>query len=152
MHIPINKNAPVQSGNQIEIQAPVDVIWNVLTDIQNWPKWQKAVTETVVEGKIEEGTTFRWKAGGLSFKSRIHTSKPRTAFGWTGTTIGASAIHNWTFTEKDQRTTIVVVEESLEGLLPKLFRKNFQKNLDHGVLKNLKELKEAAEKKNQSTR
>ena len=152
MHIPINKNAPVQSGNQIEIQAPVDVIWNVLTDIQNWPKWQKAVTETVVEGKIEEGTTFRWKAGGLSFKSRIHTSKPHTAFGWTGTTIGASAIHNWTFTEKDQRTTIVVVEESLEGLLPKLFRKNFQKNLDNGVLKNLKELKEAAERKIQSPR
>jgi uncharacterized membrane protein len=152
MNIPINKNAPVQSGNQIEIQAPVDVIWNVLTDIQNWPKWQKAVTETVVEGKIEEGTTFRWKAGGLSFKSRIHTSKPHTAFGWTGTTIGASAIHNWTFTEKDQRTTIVVVEESLEGLLPKLFRKNFQKNLDNGVLKNLKELKEAAERKIQSPR
>ncbi|MCV4785426.1 hypothetical protein OFM36_38950, partial [Escherichia coli] len=79
---------------------------------------QKAVTKTIVDEDIEdikEGTTFKWKANGILFKSKIHTSKPNAEFGWTGTTIGAKAIHNWTFLNKDDNTTIVIVEESLQG-------------------------------------
>lgn len=145
MNIPINENAPVKSRNQIEIQAPINTVWFILTDIKNWTKWQTAVTETIVEEKIDEGANFKWKAGGLSFKSKIHTSRPNTEFGWTGTTIGASAIHNWTFMEKDSNTTIAIVQESLQGVFPKLFRKYFQNNLDKGVLANLMELKAASE-------
>jgi uncharacterized membrane protein len=145
MNIPINENAPVKSKNQMEIHAPVDTVWYILTDIKNWTKWQTAVTETIVDEKMEEGIEFKWKAGGLSFKSKIHTSKPYTAFGWTGTTIGAAAIHNWSFIKKDNNTTIVIVEESLQGIFPKLFKKYFQNNLDKGVLTNLIELKEASE-------
>ena len=69
-----------------------------------------------------------------------------TDFGWTGTTPGASEIHNWFF-ESRGNTTIVKVEESLQGVFPRLFKPYFQKNLDAGVLKNLQELKSAAEKK-----
>ena len=130
--------------NQIEINSPQDTVWGILTDIKNWQNWQKKVTETVVLGTIEEGARFNWKAGGLSFKSKIHTAKPKSMFGWTGKTIGANAIHNWTFEEKGNKT-IVTVEESLEGVFPKLFRGYFQRNLDSGVLDNLKELKVAAE-------
>lgn len=147
MNIPININAPVIARNQMEIEAPIDTVWKVLTDIKGWPTWQNSVSETEVLGKIEEGTLFQWKAGSLAFKSKIHTSKPKTEFGWTGTTIGASAIHNWTFT-KNGNNTMVVVEESLQGIFPKLFKSYFQKNLDNGVLTNLKELKLYSEMKN----
>lgn len=146
MNIPINKNAPVWSTNQLEIDSPVQAVWQTLVDIENWPKWQKAVTKATLKVGIDEGTEFNWKAGGLSFKSKIHTCKPNSKFGWTGTTIGASAIHNWHFKEKANKT-IITVEESLQGVFPRLFRSYFQKNLDLGVLTNLKELKEAVESK-----
>jgi uncharacterized membrane protein len=146
MNIPININAPVRSRNQIEIETPLDAVWQILTDIENWSKWQKSVSETIVFGEVEEGTQFNWKAGGVSFKSKIHTSKLKSKFGWTGTTMGASAIHNWTFEGKGNKT-IVVVEESLQGIFPKLFRNYFQKNLDSGIVTNLNELKTAAESK-----
>lgn len=146
MNIPINENAPVKSKNQMKIDAPIDTVWKILTDINNWTKWQKAVSETEVLGEIKEGTKFNWKAGGLSFKSMIHTVNYKSMFGWTGTTFGASAIHNWTFEEKDNKT-IVNVEESLQGVFPRLFRGYFQKNLDSGVVTNLKELKTASENK-----
>ena len=145
MNIPINENAPVKSRNQMEIQAPIDTVWQVLTDIKHWTRWQKAVTETIIEHPVAEGTVFKWKAGGLFFKSRIHTSTLNTAFGWTGTTLGASAIHNWSFMKIDNYTTIVLVEESLQGFFPTLFKKSFQKNLDKGVLTSLTELKVASE-------
>ena len=145
MNIPVNIDAPVLAKNKIEINAPVDSVWKKLTDITNWSKWQKAVTETVVKGAIQEGTQFDWKAGGLSFQSQIHTAKHHAAFGWTGTTIGASAIHNWRFQQKDSTTTVVIVEESLQGVFPNLFRKYFQDKLDKGVLNSLLELKSAVE-------
>lgn len=144
MNIPINTKAPVQAGNQIEIDAPVDLAWKILADIPNWPKWQKAVSKAIVHGKVEEGTAFSWKAGGLNFKSSIHTARPSAEFGWTGVTFGASAIHNWTF-EGNGARTIVRVEESLEGLFPWLLKGYFRKNLEAGILANLKELKAEAE-------
>lgn len=144
MNIPINNNAPVRSKNQIEINAPIDTVWKTLTNISSWPGWQKAVTETKVLGDVKEGTQFNWKAGGLSFTSKIHTASPVSMFGWTGKTIGASAIHNWIFEKKDGKT-IVTVEESLQGFLPSLFRRYFQKNLDAGIITSLKELKSASE-------
>lgn len=87
MNIPINETAPVKSKNQIEIAASIDTVWKILTEINDWPKWQKSVTEVIVNSKIKEGSQFNWKAGGLSFKSKIHTSIPKSEFGWTGTTI-----------------------------------------------------------------
>lgn len=144
MNIEINKEAPVKSRHQIEINAPIDTVWKNLTDIGNWTSWQKAISKTIVHGDIKEGTRFDWKAGGLSFKSKIHTVNPKSMFGWTGTTIGASAIHNWMLEEKGN-TTVVTVEESLEGLLPGLFGKYFQQNLDKGILTNLNELKMVSE-------
>ncbi|MBW7838547.1 MAG: SRPBCC family protein [Chitinophagaceae bacterium] len=144
MNIPINNHAPAIATNQIFINAPVDTVWKILTDINNWTSWQKDVTRAVVRGNVQEGALFEWKAGGLSFKSKIHTSKPMSMFGWTGTTIGASAIHNWFF-ESVHNGTQVKVEESLQGIFPKLLSKYFQKNLNSGVIKNLEELKAAAE-------
>jgi uncharacterized membrane protein len=147
MKITINENAPVKSRNQIAINASIDSVWEILTNINNWKTWQKDVSKAVIYGEVKEGTHFDWKAGGLSFKSEIHTSIPKSMFGWTGTTLGTSAIHNWFFKE-EENVTIVRVEESLQGILPKLFTGFFQKNLDSGVVKNLNELKAAAEKNN----
>ncbi len=146
MNIPINEKAPVVASSEIEIEASVDTVWAVLTNINHWPSWMKDVTKTVVQGDIKQGTKFNWKAAGLSFSSQIHTSNPKTQFGWTGKTIGASAIHNWFF-EKKGNFTVVKVEESMQGVLPRLFAGAFQKNLNSDVIKDLKDLKAAAEHK-----
>ncbi|MCB9163149.1 MAG: SRPBCC family protein [Flavobacteriales bacterium] len=104
------------------------------------------MTAAKLEGPAEEGSTFRWKAGGLRFTSRIHTAEAMTRFGWTGRTIGASAIHNWRFEPRDGGT-LVQVEESLQGFFPTLFRPTFQRQLEAGIRTNLEELKQAVEKR-----
>lgn len=144
MKIPINEEAPVISKGQIGINAPISIVWNILTSIDNWPIWQHDVTEVKINDQILEGTNFVWKAGGLTFNSQIHTMVFLEEFGWTGKTFGANAIHNWTFSEKD-RSTVIHVEESLQGVLPSIFKRYFQKNLDSGIIQNLNELKRASE-------
>ncbi len=145
MNIPINQDAPVKSHAEIVINAPTEKVWRLLTSINDWPAWQSDVTESNLKEELKEKAEFKWKAGGLSFTSQIHTIDPKIKFGWTGKTFGASAIHNWFFKDDGEKTT-VYVEESLQGVFPKFFKTYFQKNLDEGVKKNLKELKNAAEK------
>lgn len=145
MNISADRSAPVFASSETVIDAPLSKVWDTLTDIHHWPQWQSSVTQTVLGGPIHEGTAFDWKADGISFRSQIHTMKLNEEFGWTGRAIGASAVHNWRFTQQDS-ATVVKVEESLRGLLPALFKKYFQKNLDKGILKNLRELKAASEK------
>ena len=146
MKIPVNEKAPVLARGSIQVKAPVDAVWRTLTDIDAWPGWQKAVTAAKLEGPAEEGSTFRWKAGGLRFTSRIHTAEGMAHFGWTGRTIGASAIHNWRFEPRDGGT-LVQVEESLQGFFPTLFRPTFQRQLETGINTSLEELKQAAEQR-----
>ncbi|MEJ8802080.1 SRPBCC family protein [Pontibacter sp. H249] len=145
MNISINEDAPVKSYAEIEIAAPAEKVWQILTTINDWPTWQSEVTEANLREDLKEGSEFKWKAGGLSFSSKIHTVSPKIKFGWTGRTFGASAIHNWYFEEEGEKT-VIKVEESLQGVFPQLFKDYFQNNLDKGVQKNLHELKRASEK------
>lgn len=146
MNIPVNEKAPVLARGSIVIDAPLDAVWDTLTDIDGWPGWQNAVTAARLEGEPIEGAVFRWKAGGLRFVSRIHTTRPMVRFGWTGRTFGASAIHNWRFEQVDGGTR-VDVEESLQGFFPTLLKQSFQRQLEQGIRTNLQELKQAAEKR-----
>ncbi|WP_339916785.1 SRPBCC family protein [Yeosuana marina] len=145
MNISVNENAPVKSTGKIEIHAPIDKVWQILTSINDWPSWQSEVTQSNLKENLKQGAIFKWKAGGLSFTSQIHTVEPKTKFGWTGKTFGASAIHNWSFSFENGNT-VIKVEESLQGVFPKLFKNYFQKNLDKGIQLNLEDLKCASEK------
>jgi uncharacterized protein YndB with AHSA1/START domain len=145
MNIPINNSAPVKSQGEIEINAPVENVWHILTTINDWPSWQSEVTESSLNGGLAEGVEFKWKAGGLPFSSEIHTIITNKEFGWTGKTYGTSAIHNWYFSDQGGKT-LLKVEESLQGVLPGLLKNYFQKNLDRGIKQNLEELKSASEK------
>lgn len=140
----INNNAPVKFTKVISINAPKETIWNVLTDINNWYKWQKDISSSELNGKLKPNTTFDWKSGGVKIHSTLHTVDSSNMIGWTGKAIGVYAIHNWTITEVNG-VTQVKVEESMEGFLVKLFRKSFQKKLEEGLTTWLDLLKKECE-------
>lgn len=139
MNKSINENAPVIEKQQIFIPVKPEIVWEVISNINQWPNWQSDVTQAEVLGEMEAGTTFKWKAGGIRFTSELHTVEKNQAIGWTGRTFGAQAIHNWCF-EAREEGTMVYVEESLQGLFPSLFKRKFSKSLKEGMKKNLKEL------------
>ncbi|GAB6008164.1 SRPBCC family protein [Dysgonomonas reticulitermitis] len=144
MNIDINKNAPVIGNNEIIINAPMEKVIKTLSDINNWVNWRKTVTKSELLDPLAENANFKWTADGLNYKSKIHTYK-NNAFGWTGKTIGAYAVHNWHFTENNGITT-VKIEESLEGFFIKLIKKSMQNKLNNIIINDLKDLKEECEK------
>ncbi|AFL79852.1 Polyketide cyclase / dehydrase and lipid transport [Aequorivita sublithincola DSM 14238] len=142
---PINNSAPVKAEKSIIINSDIDKVWQILTDIDNWSNWNSDISKSKINGEIRKAQTFDWKTGGTKLHSEIHTYNPKNKFGWTGKVLGVYAIHNWNLTETENGTTVLVAE-SMEGFLAKLFRKSFQKTLENGMTNWLELMKKECEK------
>jgi uncharacterized membrane protein len=140
----IDTKAPLFARKELFIDAPVEKVWSIQADIESWPEWQSDITSAKLEAELAAGTIFRWKASGLSIVSTLHTVNPNHEIGWTGVSLGMSAIHNWTFKAQDNGT-LVITEESLSGWLAGLF-KMFDKNfLEKSLEASLQKLKKRVE-------
>jgi uncharacterized protein YndB with AHSA1/START domain len=141
----INYHAPVKCSSEVVIKSSPAKIWSVLTNIDQWAKWQTDISRSKINGELKPDTTFDWKTGGINIHSRLHTVDAFQNFGWTGKTLGMFAIHNWTITESNGKSQ-VSVEESMEGFLAGIFKKSLNKNLEKGMNKWLDLLKKECEK------
>lgn len=141
----INNNAPVKCSKTIVINSRSEKVWQVMTNINDWAKWQRDISNPKLKGELKPRTTFDWKTGGAKIHSTLHTVEPFKNFGWTGKTFGMFAVHNWSLIENDGKTT-VIVDESMEGFFAKFFKKSFNKNLEKGMQNWLTFLKEECEK------
>lgn len=141
----INHSAPVVCKKRIFIQAPVNKVWSMLTDIDHWADWQKDITKSKLHVTLQPGSTFDWKSNGVTIHSTIKIVEINHEIGWTGKSMGLYAIHNWMLRESNGQTE-VIVEESMQGLLASLFSNMFNKNLERGLTNWLDFLKKECEK------
>jgi len=142
----INSSAPAFARKEIIIHAPVEKVWQIQTDIENWPKWQPDVNTAKLDGSLDVGTIFHWKAKGLAIKSTLQTVEVKHRIGWTGVSLGMYAIHNWTF-EPQGDSTLVTTEESLSGWMTRLMKLFNPYFLEKSLEGSLKVLKSEAESK-----
>lgn len=140
----INLTAPAVARREILIDAPVEKVWQIQTDIENWSAWQHDITSAKLNGGLKMGSTFRWKAQGLTITSRLHTVQPPHRLGWTGVALGMSAIHNWRFEARGD-ATLAVTEESLSGWLTRLMLFFDPRFLEKSLEATLQRLKVKAE-------
>jgi hypothetical protein len=142
----INNSAPVKCSKSITVNANSKIVWVVLTGINRWADWQSQIKNPKLNGELRPESTFDWQTGGAKIRSTLHTVNPEKEFGWTGKAFGLFAIHNWSLAAQNE-TTIVTVDESMEGFLAKLFQKSFNKNLEKGMIFWLEQLKKEVERK-----
>jgi uncharacterized protein YndB with AHSA1/START domain len=141
----IADGAPVVSSVELEIDAPVEAVWDVLVAIDEWPAWNPDVKSVSIEGPASEGTSFRWKAGPSTIRSTIvQVDRPRL-IAWTGRTLGIHAVHVWRLERRDSGT-LVRTEESYEGVVARILRRPLQKTLDKALAGGARHLKRAAER------
>lgn len=142
--VSINEDAPVVAKVQIEIEADLDTVWNIMANIESWPNWNPDVKDAVLHGDLKPGTHFQWKAGPGKITSVLQNVEPPHLLAWTGKTMGINAIDIFKFEFVDGKT-IVKEEESWEGLLSRAMHGRFQKMLEESLESGLKYLKAEAE-------
>ena len=78
----------------------------MLSDIEQWPSWNKAVRSMAVHGPLAPGTSFDWKAGPGTMKSRIAEVDAPHRIVWTGVTFGIRAVDAFSFEASDGGTLV----------------------------------------------
>jgi uncharacterized protein YndB with AHSA1/START domain len=110
----VDESATVVVRREIRVQAPIDRVWRLHTDVASWPTWQTDVQSAEADGPLEPGASFRWSTHGLDVTSTVYAVDAPHRILWGGPAQGITGIHEWTFTA-DGDTTIVRTAESWEG-------------------------------------
>lgn len=112
----INQNASLRDRQAVIINGNIEIVWDTLYNINNWPKWHNKI-QFVESNEIKEGSSFKWKINGSKINSTIQKIKKNELLTWTGEFLGLKAIHVWKLEETEGNQTIVTTEESMQGFL-----------------------------------
>jgi uncharacterized membrane protein len=145
-----NGDAPVKSSAEIEIDAPLQVVWDVLTRFENWPNWNPDVKSMSFAGPLAPGSEFRWKAGPGTIVSTLDRIEPPRHVGWHGRTLTINAYHQWWLEARDGGTHVRTEEALSFGLVVRLLRGMLQKTFDKALADGLEHLKREAERRSAS--
>jgi uncharacterized protein YndB with AHSA1/START domain len=140
----VDRNAPVLAHHQIDIDAPLERVWRLHTDVAVWPQWQTEITAARIDGAFEPGTSFDWTSYGFSVTSTIYDMEERARVLWGGTSGGITGIHEWLFAETPSGVH-VETRESFGGEPVEADVASMQSMLDASLAAWLGHLKVAAE-------
>lgn len=148
MSIPtgIDSDAPVRAHHEIDINAPLDTIWRLHVDVNNWPTWQTDITAAHINGAFQPGSSFEWTSYGFTVVSTIYAMAERSRVLWGGTSGGITGVHEWVFSETPTGVH-VTTDESFAGGPVETDITGMQSALDSSLAAWLAHLKDAAESK-----
>ena len=123
-HTATASGTPIEVRNAAVIHAPVERVWDLLTDVERWPSWWRACRWVRLESPTgAEPVVFRWKAHPVELRSAVvKRDKPH---GFAITADGTAVHAERTFTLRpthDGSGTVVVSHETQVGPLPWLGR------------------------------
>jgi hypothetical protein len=107
---------------EIEIAAPIPVVWAVFSALDEWDDWNTACQSChLIEGEeMAAGACFSFVVRPFTLpikvKPRITECQPGEKVVWEGERLGIHAVHTWTFTEVDG-TVILDSHEEFSGPL-----------------------------------
>ena len=102
---------------EIEIAAPMPVVWAVFSALEEWDEWNIACQSChLIEGEeMAEGACFSFVVRPFTLpikvKPRIIECHPGEKVVWEGERLGIHAVHTWTFREANGRVILISHEE-----------------------------------------
>ena len=111
----IDRDAPVIVELATIIDAPLQTIWDLHTNVNEWTVWQSDITTARLTGPLAVGESFEWETHGLTVTSTIREIEPLRRIGWDGPAHGIDGVHVWTF-EQNTDGVAVHTAESWAGV------------------------------------
>ena len=66
----------VKFDQHIDIDAPPDTVWSLLTNLNTWPMWFPDLEQVGNASAVESGATFQWSSGGEAGSGVIASVDP----------------------------------------------------------------------------
>ncbi|HEY8317500.1 MAG TPA: SRPBCC family protein [Amnibacterium sp.] len=111
----IDRSAPVLALHTRLIDARLEDLWRLHSEIDAWPSWQADIASAHLDGPFAAGSAFTWATGGLTIASEIWQVMPQERTLWGGPANGIVGIHSWRFTPVGDGAVQVHTEESWSG-------------------------------------
>lgn len=137
---------------EIKINATSEKIWEILTDFNEYPKWNPFIKS--IKGQLTIGKKIIVQikppdAKGMIFKPKIVTLKKNKELSWLGHLLFPGLFdgnHKFELIENKNGTTTFIQSEIFKGVLVPLFKKQLNINTKNGFIEMNEKLKELAEK------
>jgi hypothetical protein len=140
----IDRIAPVIARHEIDINAPLETVWRLQTDVNNWPAWQTDITAARLDGPFEPGNSFTWTSYGFTVTSTIYAVAARARTLWGGAAHDIMGTHEWVYTQTPTGVH-VATQESWSGQPVQADVTGMHSALDNSLTNWLGHLKAAAE-------
>jgi len=107
-------------STSINIVAPADAVWRILTDVGSWPEWDPGTVR--IEGTIglgEKVTAYSALSPDRAFPVKVTSLSPNQAMVWTGgMPLGLfKGVRTFKLAPKQDGTTDFEMREEFSGLL-----------------------------------
>lgn len=141
-----------QLVTQIEINAPVEKVWSILTDFDKFPEWNPMIRK--LSGKVKVGETILvslQQPGGssMTFQPTVVNFDENKLFAWQGKLIISGLFdgkHQFVLKPLSAEKTLFIHQEDFSGILIPLFSKMIDTKTREGFELMNHKLKELAEK------
>lgn len=136
---------------EIIIDAPVETVWDILTDFPRYPEWNPFIKS--IEGKPETGSKLKVviqppDSKPMTFRPTCLESDANRTFRWLGH-LGFKGIfdgeHIFQLEKMDSNCTRFIHKESFNGILVPLLWKQLDSGTRKGFVRMNEELKERSE-------
>lgn len=109
----------MHAGSAIDLPVPALVVWEVLADVEAWPRFLPGVSRaritTAGGSRLGASSEFRWVSGGFPLRSRVEVAVPGRELTWTGVALWLVAVHRNTIETTSAGSCRLTSEESMAG-------------------------------------
>lgn len=123
-------SAPVVIREEREISASPSWIWELLVQVQRWPRWFPSVRFASLRGALTPGTALHWQVDGLRISSLLLEVEQERTLGWTLRMMGGRGFLRWSLEPLPGGGTRVRLEESWGGAMVWLLRGTLRRTLE----------------------
>jgi hypothetical protein len=138
--------------SEIEIDAPAERVWHLLTDFASYPQWNPFIHSIRGQPIRGEGLEVRIEppgGRGMTFKPKVLNAEDNRELRWLGHLLVPGLFdgeHSFTIESLEENRVRFVQREAFKGLLvPLFFARSLETNTQRGFEQMNRALKERAE-------
>jgi hypothetical protein len=135
---------------EIEIDAPAERVWRLLTDFTSYPQWNPFIRNISGQPSPGERLEVRFEPPGgraMTFKPKVLNAEPNRELRWLGHLLVPGLFdgeHSFTIQPLEGNRVRFVQREAFKGLLVPLFARSLETNTQRGFEEMNRALKERA--------
>jgi len=137
--------------SEIQIDAPAERVWELLTDFDSYPQWNPFIRKISGQPAPGERLDVRIEppgGRGMTFKPKVLNAEPNGSLRWLGQLLVPGLFdgeHSFTIEPLEENRVRFVQREAFKGLLVPLFARSLETNTQRGFEEMNRALKERAE-------